>query len=75
MDPWGRELVGFRPGYQMIDHILTMQAIIEEARCLSSKVFYYFIKFQNAFDLVLREAMFQGLREIGASKILIAIVM
>jgi hypothetical protein len=71
----GRGQAGFRPRYQIMDHILTLWAIIEEVRHHSSKVFCCFVDFQKAFDSVLQEAMFQRLRDIGVSKILIVAIM
>lgn len=56
---------GFRPWYQTIDHILTLRAIIEEAKHCSSKVIRCFVNFQKAFDSVPREALFQRFRDIG----------
>jgi hypothetical protein len=40
-----RGKVGFRPDYQMIDHIFTLRAIIEEARHRSLKVNTFFVDF------------------------------
>ena len=54
-----RGQAGFRPTHQTIDHIFTLQAVIEEARHRSSKVYCYFIDFWKAFDSVLREDLLQ----------------
>jgi hypothetical protein len=53
----------FYPNYQMIDHIFTVRAIIEEARRCSSKVYACFVDIQKAFDTVPRDALFQRLYE------------
>jgi hypothetical protein len=66
-----RGQAGFRPAHQTIDHIFTLQAIIEEARHRSSKVYCCFVDFRKAFDSVPREALFQRLRDIGISQTLL----
>jgi hypothetical protein len=49
---------GFRPAHQTINHIFTLQSIIEEARHQSLKVCCFFVDFRKAFDSVPREALF-----------------
>lgn len=70
-----RGQAGFRPNYQTIDHIFTLQAIIEEAHHRSSKVYSCFVDFQKALDTMSREAFFQRLRDIGISETLLAAIM
>jgi hypothetical protein len=60
---------------QTIDHIFTLQAIIEEERHRSSKVYSCFVDFRKAFDSVSREAPFQRLRDIGISTTLLTTIM
>jgi len=43
---------GFRLEHQTIDHIFTLQAIIEEARLHSSKIYCFFGDFWKAFDSI-----------------------
>lgn len=43
---------------QTIDHILTLRAVIEEARHRSFKVYCCFLDFWKAFDSVPREYLF-----------------
>jgi hypothetical protein len=39
------------------------------------KVYYCFVNFHKAFDSIPREALFQRLRDIGISKILLVAIM
>ena len=50
-------------------------SIIQERRHHSSKVFCFFVDFQKDFDSVLREVMFQRLKDISIFQILIVIIM
>lgn len=65
-----RGQAGFQENYQTIDHIFTLQAIIEEARHYSQKVYFCFVDFGKAFDYVPRLALFQRLQEIENSDML-----
>ena len=67
--------VDFQPDYQTTDHIFTLKAIIEEARHRSSKVYTCFVDFRKSFDTVPRDALFQGLHDIGISEILLVAIM
>lgn len=69
-----RRQVGFQADYQTMDHIFTLRAIIEEARHRSAKVYYCFVDFCKAFDFVPRMALFQRLRMIGISEMLLAAI-
>ena len=42
----------FRLAHQTIDHIFTLQAVIEEARHRSLKFYCCFVDFRKAFDSV-----------------------
>jgi hypothetical protein len=70
-----RGQASFYPNYQMIDHIFTLRAIIEEARHRTSKVYNFFVDFQKAFDTIPREALFQRLRDIDIFETLLATIM
>lgn len=67
--------VRFRADYQTVDHIFTLRAIIEEARHHLKKVYSCFVDFRMAFDSIPRAALFQRLRDIGISKILLTAIM
>jgi hypothetical protein len=47
--------VGFHPAHQTIDHILTLQPIIEEACHCFSTVYCYFVDFRKAFGSIPQE--------------------
>lgn len=66
-----RGQASFRPDYQTMDHIFTLWAIIEEARHKSKKVYCCFVDFRKAFDSVSRMTLFERLREIGISEMLL----
>lgn len=70
-----RGQAGFRADYQTMDHIFTLWAIIEEARHRSEKVYCCFVDFRKAFDSVPRMALFERLREIGISEMLLTAIM
>jgi hypothetical protein len=65
----------FRPDYKTIDHIFILQAIVEEARHHSLKVYCCFVDFQKAFDTVPQKALVQRLQDINISKTLLASIM
>ncbi|KAH9300762.1 hypothetical protein KI387_012345, partial [Taxus chinensis] len=56
------------------DHILTLRAIIKEARHRLCRVFCCFVDFRKAFDSVPREALFCKLRDIGISETLLVAI-
>ena len=58
-----------------MDHIMTLQAIIEEAQHLSAKVSCCFVDFRKAFDTVLQGDLFQRLKDIEISEILLTTIM
>lgn len=70
-----RGQAGFRANYQTMDHIFTLRAIIEEARHRSTKVYCCFVDFHKAFDSVPRMTLFQKLREIEISEMLLTAIM
>ena len=58
-----------------MDHIFTLWAIIKEVQHHSKKVYCCFVDFHKAFDSIPRAALFQRLRDIGISKILLMTIM
>src|SRR5271154_304450 len=59
---------GFRQGYSTIDHIFTLNAIVEDnLKNVKGKVFVFFIDFSAAFDTVNRDALILKLQKIGIS--------
>eukprot|EP01018_Ginkgo_biloba_P024385 Gb_38872 [translate_table: standard] len=66
---------GFRRDHQTIDHILTLRAIIEEACYNGKPVYCCFVDFRKAFDTVPRHLLFERLRALGLSDIIIQAVL
>jgi hypothetical protein len=59
----------------MIDHIFTLQSIIEEACHRSLKVYTFFVDFRKAFNTVPQDALFQRLHDIGIFETLLLAIM
>ena len=58
-----------------MDHIFTLQAIVEEARHRSEKVYCCFVDFCKAFHSIPGMALFKRLQEIGISEMLLTAIM
>ena len=52
-------LSGFRKGFTTLDHILTLQGIIEECRALNERIYVCFVNFLKAFNNVPDQLMQQ----------------
>ena len=59
------------PKCQTTDHISTFKAITKETCYYPSKVDYCCVDLQKLFYTILKEALFQGLRDIGISETLL----
>ena len=58
--------LGFRPGAQCADHILTLSTIVEKyTKKLRSRVFTCFVDYRKAFDTVCRDALMFKLSKMG----------
>lgn len=62
-----RGQAGFRREHSTLDHILTLRAMIEEARSRRQRLFCCFVDFRKAFDTVPRFRLFQRLHHLGFS--------
>ena len=63
---------GFRKGYSSVDHIFTLNAIVQ--KCLSKrggKCYVAFVDFKKAFDLVQHDELFKALHSVRVSSKLI----
>lgn len=67
--------VGIYRNYRTIDHILTLQATIEEAQANKWKVYFYFVDFHKAFDSIPRHLLFQSRKNLGTPRDVIPLVM
>jgi len=66
---------GFCKNYCIVDHIIILQAIIEEACAYKWKVYYCFIEFCKAIDIVPRHLLFHKLENLGIPRDVISLVM
>ena len=57
----GEEQAGFRPEYSVMDHIFTLNAILDLYLCKRKKLFCAFIDFKKAFDSVNRTCLWKKL--------------
>ena len=56
--------VGFRKHHSTIDHLVTIQVLIEESRLRGKGLYYCFIYFKKAFDMVPRENLWRQLEQL-----------
>ena len=56
---------GFRAGYSTLDHIFSLNFLIEKIRAKKKKVFCSFIDFSSAFDSLWRAGLWRKLFDIG----------
>ena len=70
------EQIGGKAGQSCIDHILTLQILINIARTKKSKLFILFVDFSKAYDRVSRSRLLTLLKETGCGRLLLrAIIM
>lgn len=62
---------GFRAGRSTADMIFTLRQLREKSREQGKPLYLAFIDLTKAFDLVIREGLFQLLEKIGCSSTLI----
>jgi len=65
----------FRRNHCTYDYILTLKAIIEEAKANKCRVYCCFIDFIKAFDIVPRQLLLQRLKDLGILEEVILLVM
>lgn len=68
------EQAGFRPNRGCIDHIFTIRNILEQCIEWNSKLILNFVDFQNAFDSVNRESIWQTLAAYGIPAKIITLI-
>lgn len=66
-----KSLCGFRAGRSTADMIFTLRQLREKSREQGKPLYLAFIDLTKAFDLVIREGLFQLLEKIGCSSTLI----
>ena len=62
---------GFRAGRSTADMIFTLRQLREKSREQGKPLYLAFVDLTKAFDLVIREGLFQLLEKIGCSSTLI----
>ena len=70
----GYEQTGFRPEFSTIDHIFTLHAIIEYYKSKNSRVYYAFVDYRKAFDLVERSSLWIKMLKEGVNGKILAII-
>ena len=68
----GKSQAGFRRIHSTIDHLVMLRIIVEECRNDKSNLFYCFVDFRKAFDMVPRNNLWNRLEELKVPFKLIA---
>ena len=69
-----REQAGFRRGYSTMDHIHTLNQVIEKTNEYNIPINIGFIDYEKAFDSIEHFAIFDALRQIGINETYIDII-
>ena len=69
-----REQAGFRKGYSTVDHLQTINQLIEKCNELKRPLCIGYIDYEQTFDSIEHEAIFKGLRSIGINETYITIL-
>jgi hypothetical protein len=68
------EQAGFRPNKSRVDHINTLQIIVEQSVAFRSPIQFVFTDFQQAFDTLAHNAIWQVLKEKGEPQKIFTII-
>ncbi|GBP48908.1 Retrovirus-related Pol polyprotein from type-2 retrotransposable element R2DM; Endonuclease [Eumeta japonica] len=68
------EQAGFRKGFSTIDHIHTLELIIEKYRERQRPLYLGFIDYQKAFDSVTHDSIWQSLKELEVDEVYIKVI-
>ena len=69
-----REQTGFRKGYSTIDHIHTLNPVLEKTNEYNIPLYIAFIDYEKAFDSIEHFAIFNALRRIGINETYVRII-
>ena len=69
-----REQAGFRKGYSTVDHLQTINQLIEKCNEFKSPLCIGYIDYKKAFDSIEHKAVFKALRSIGINETYITIL-
>ena len=53
--------IGFRKGFHIADHVLTIKTIIDKYLSKNQKLYFCFVDFRKAYDSIWREGLFDKL--------------
>lgn len=68
------EQAGFRKGYSTVDHIYTLELIIEKYREQQKPLYLAFIDYKKAFDTVTHDSVWNSLTDQGVSEVYINVI-
>ena len=69
-----REQAGFRKGYSTVDHLQTINRLIEKFNEFNRPLCIGYIDYEKAFDSIEHKAIFKALRSIGINETYITIL-
>ena len=69
-----REQAGFRKGYSTVDHLQTINQLIEKCNGFNRPLCIGYIDYEKAFDSIEHKAIFKALRSIGINETYITIL-
>ncbi|GBP22261.1 Putative uncharacterized transposon-derived protein F52C9.6 [Eumeta japonica] len=69
-----KEQAGFRPGFSTIDHIHTIEQIVEKYQEFKSPLYLAYVDYAKAFDSITHESIWQALKHQNIPDIYINII-
>ena len=63
-----KEQAGFRTGYSTVDHLQTINQLIEKCNEFKRPLCIGYIDYEKAFDSIEHKAIFKALRSIGINE-------
>ena len=60
--------IGFRKGFLIADHVLTIKTIIDKYLSKNQKLYFCFVDFRKAYDSIWREGLFDKLYSYEVSE-------
>ena len=69
-----REQAGFRKGYSTVDHLQTINQLIEKCNEFKRPLCIQYIDYEKAFNSIEHKAIFKALRSIGINETYITIL-
>lgn len=63
----GKEQAGFRAGFSTLDHVFTLQCLVDLYLCKGKKLYAAFVDFKQAFDGVWRVGLWRKMLQSGVN--------